>query len=185
MAIQVVSTERLRYLEPAAAVIAATRRLSSDRAVLALVSDAVQRGVVGFEALMRAHIQGPPRNSRRADRALEHVGAGVRSAPEGDFRRLAEASTILPPLLYNRMLRLPSGRCISPDALAAEAGLVHETNGRGPHRRDDLFEDMQERHDAMTEAGLTVLHNPPRRIWLAGRAAPTAERPGRVLVNRR
>jgi hypothetical protein len=46
---------------------------------------------------------------------------------------------------------------------------VHETNGRSAHRREDLFEDMQVRHDAMTEAGLTVLHNAPRRIALRGR----------------
>ncbi|MDQ1694727.1 MAG: hypothetical protein QOJ03_80 [Frankiaceae bacterium] len=165
----VVRTDRVRYLEPAAAVIAATRRLTSDRAVLALVSDAVQRRVVSFEQLMRAHVQGPPRHAKRADAALAQVGAGVRSVPEGDFRQLAQASTLLPPLLYNRVLRLPDKRLISPDALAVDAGLVHETNGRKAHRRDDLFEDMQERHDAMTEAGLIALHSSPRRIWLRGR----------------
>jgi hypothetical protein len=79
----------------------------------------------------------------------------------------------LPPLLYNRRLKLPGGRIISPDALALDAGLVHETNGRAAHRRDDLFDDMQERHDAMTVAGLTVLHNTPRRIALRGREVIT------------
>jgi hypothetical protein len=165
----VTRTDRLRYIHPADAVIAAARRRKSDRAVLALLSDAVQRNVTSYAELTRAHIQGSPRSARRTDDMLAHVGAGVRSAPEGDFRRLAEASTVLPPLLYNRRLRLPSGRIIRPDALAPNAGLAHETNGRSAHNRDDLFEDMQERHDAMTEAGLTVLHNTPRRIWLRGR----------------
>jgi hypothetical protein len=103
--------------------------------------------------------------------ALQSIGAGVRSAPEGDFRQLAEASTVLPSLAYNVLLRLPSGRLISPDAVALDAGLVHETNGRSSHRREDLFDDMQERHDAMTEADLIVMHNSPRRLWLDGRRA--------------
>jgi len=60
---------------------------------------------------------------------------------------------------------------VSPDALALDAGLVHETNGRRAHARQDLFEDMQERHDAMTAAGLTVLHNSPRRLATQPRIA--------------
>jgi hypothetical protein len=33
----------------------------------------------------------------------------------------------------------------------------------------DLFEDMQERGDALTTAGFVVLNNPPSRIRLCGR----------------
>lgn len=162
-------TRLLRYIHPADAVIAAARRRTTERAALALLSDAVQRRVTTYEELVRAHVQASPRNARLTDNALAHVGAGVRSAPEGGFRTLAESSTVLPPLLYNCRLRLPSGRIVSPDALALDAGLVHETNGRRAHDREDLFEDMQERHDGMTASGLIVLHNAPRRIWLRGR----------------
>ena len=167
--IRVVATDRLRYVEPASAVIAAARLRKSQRAVLALISDAVQRNLVESDDLVRAHVQGSPRNARMTDLAIAHVRAGVRSAPEGEFRRLAEASLILPPLLYNCLLRLPSGQLISPDALAVEAGLVNETNGRMAHERHDLFNDMQVRHDLMTEADLIVLHNSPGRIWQHGR----------------
>ena len=119
--------------------------------------------------LVRAHIQGSPRNARPTDNALEHTGDGVRTAWEGEFRNLAQASLVLPPLLYNCLLRLPAGELISPDALALDAGLIHETNGRQAHRREDLFEDMQVRHDIMTDADLIVFHNSPRRIGLRGR----------------
>ena len=71
---------------------------------------------------------------------------------------------MLPTPICNALLRLPDGQHISPDALFLDAGVVHETNGRVAHHRDDLFDDMQARHDAMTSAGLTVLHNPPRRL---------------------
>jgi very-short-patch-repair endonuclease len=50
------------------------------------------------------------------------------------------------------------------DALIPSSAVVHETNGRQAHAREDLFEDMQERHDALTASGFTVLHNSPRRI---------------------
>ncbi|HVT63581.1 MAG TPA: hypothetical protein VHD81_00310 [Mycobacteriales bacterium] len=46
---------------------------------------------------------------------------------------------------------------------------MHETNGRKYHAAQDLFEDMQRRHDAMVVAGLVVLHNSPRRIDQEGR----------------
>jgi hypothetical protein len=158
------STEFVRYLEPAAAVIAATRRMRRARSVLATLSDAVQRGVVTHADLVRANIQGPPRNARFADDALEQLAAGVRSAPEGDFRTLASASAILPPLEYNVWVRLPCGRVVCLDALIESSAVVHETNGRAHHAREDLFADMQERHDAVTAGGFIVLHNPPRRI---------------------
>jgi hypothetical protein len=166
--INVVHTARLRYVDAATAVIAASRRLRSDRAVLALISDAVQRRITTVQELTLAQIAGPPRNARRADEALAQVGAGIRSAPEGDFRALAEASAVLPPLLYNRKLLLPSKQIICPDALTPDAPMIHETNGRKAHARDDLFEDMQVRHEMMTGAGLIAFHSSPRRLWSHG-----------------
>jgi very-short-patch-repair endonuclease len=66
--------------------------------------------------------------------------------------------------LCNVLLRLPCGRLISPDALFLASAVIHETAGRRPHARADLFEDMQERHDVLTAAGFTVLHNSPSRL---------------------
>jgi hypothetical protein len=163
--IRTVSTALVRYVDPATAVIAATRRMRSDRAVVAAYSDAVQRRITTYDALLRAHIEGPPRNSRSGDAALAAIGAGVRSAPEAEFRKLAEASLILPPAEYNVWLKLPTGRVVCVDALWRSSAVIHETNGRSAHAREDLFEDMQERHDELTSNGFVVLHNAPRRIW--------------------
>jgi hypothetical protein len=167
--ISTVQTERLRYLVAPAAVIATARRLKQERPVLALLSDAIQRKLVSYEELVAAHIQGSPHNARFTDRALAALGTGAQSPPEVDFLRLAAASLVLPAPACNALLRLPNGRVISPDALFSEAGLIHETNGRIGHARADLFDDMQERHDALTAAGFTVLHNTPRRLALHGR----------------
>ena len=167
--IETVDTQRLRYLEPAAAAIAAARLRESDRRVLAILSDAVQRRVTTTDELVRAHVRATTRNARPTVLALEQLRAGVRSTPEGDFRLLVSASLVLPPLVYNRRLRLPGGEIIVPDALAVDAGLVHETNGRRAHARLDLFEDMQQRHELMTGAGLTALHSSPQRLRRNGR----------------
>jgi hypothetical protein len=169
MPISVVSTELLRYVDPATAVIAATRRMTNRRSVLAVLSDALQRRVTTYDELVRAHVQGPRRNSALADDALEDLGAGTRSAPEADFRRLVLASTVLPAVDYNVWLRLPDGRKLCVDALIESSAVIHETNGRTAHQREDLFQDMQERHDALTAFGFTVLHNAPSRIRRRGR----------------
>ena len=165
----VTTTEMLRYLAPAPAVVAATRRMTIERKVIALFSEAAQRGVASPDELLRAHLAGPPKNARLADAAVGHVRRGLRSAPEAEFHVLADAIPELPPLLYNAELEMPDGRIVCPDALAPDAPLIHETNGRVAHEREDLFEDMQARHDYLTSWGFTALHNPPRRIYGQGR----------------
>ena len=144
-------------------------RYDDERAVLAVLASAVQRRQVSLAWLDDELKIAPARGRRRLVRVLEELHAGARSAPESDIRRLAQSSKILPGPLCNPLLRLPCGRKISPDLLIEDAALVHETNGRGPHfEEEDAFESMQERHDVMTVAGLTVLHNSPRRITRDG-----------------
>jgi hypothetical protein len=164
-----VDTERIRYVDPATAVIIAARGMTRERSVLAALSDALQRRLTTYDDLVRAHVQGPPRGAGPAGRALVALSSGAESASEVDFLGLVRLSSVLPTPLCNVLLRLPCGRLISPDALFLTSGLVHETNGRSAHVRADLFEDMQERHDVMTAAGLTVLHNSPRRLLAAPR----------------
>jgi hypothetical protein len=159
-----VDTQRVRYVDPATAVVIAARSMTRDRAVLAALSDALQRRLATHEDLVRAHVQGPPRGAGPAGRALAALSNGAASVSEADFLGLVALSPVLPTPLCNILLRLPCGRLISPDALFLRSGVVHETNGRRAHARADLFEDMQERHDVMTAAGLTVLHNSPRRL---------------------
>jgi hypothetical protein len=181
----IVRTERLRYVDPASAAIAATRLIRSDRAVLAVLSEALQRRLTTYDELVRAHVQGPPRNARAADDALESLGAGVRSAPEADFRHLALSSTTLPIPEFNVWVRLVCARIVCLDALIESSALVHETNGRKAHAREDLFEDMQERHDAITASGFVVLHNSPRRIRTRGREViAQAERTHEIYAGR-
>jgi hypothetical protein len=119
---------------------AATRQMRARRPVLAALSDTLQRRIVSYEDLVCAHVHGPRRNSRFADDVLEDLGAGTRSAPEADFRRLVLASTVLPSVDYNIWPRLTDGRTLCVDALITSSAVIHETNGRIAHEREDLFE---------------------------------------------
>lgn len=155
---------------PARALTDFALRHPDDRDVRAVLASAVQRRRVTVEQLQRERETCAARGKRRLTRALEELEAGVRSAPEAEVRDLVLTSRTLPTPLYNCLLELPDGRRVSPDLLIEEAALVHETNGRKPHfEHEDDFDDMQARHDAMTVAGLTVLHNSPRLIAREGR----------------
>jgi hypothetical protein len=138
-------------------------RFDDDRVVLAVLADAVQRRKVSVGSREKALENAGPRGRRQVAQAVDALRAGIRSAPENDFRLIAR-KVRTPPVLYNPLLQLPSGRRLSPDALIVECGLVHESNGRIAHAEEDTFESMQERHDVMTTAGLTLLHNGPRRL---------------------
>jgi hypothetical protein len=154
----------LPYCPPERALVEASARLGDLRTARAMMSDAAQRRIADLARLERElpHLSG--RGSGIARTAVIDVLAGGRSAPELDFLDLCKTYSELPRPLVNPLVRLPDGRLISPDALFVDAGLVHETNGRGPHADEDPFEDMQARHDTMTTAGLVVLHNSPRQI---------------------
>lgn len=144
-------------------------RHENERQVRAVLMSSVQKRKVSVSELDAEVATAPSRGLKRYLRVLDELHAGVRSVGEGDVRRLCARSKILPTPLFNPLLQLPDGRKISPDLLLEEAALVHETNGREPHyEEEDAFDSMQERHDAMTTAGLPALHNSPRLIATTG-----------------
>jgi hypothetical protein len=143
-----------------------------ERDGLAVAAAAVQRGITTVDQLLSEAYGGPARGRPRLLRVIRQLHAGVRSAPEADFRDLVLRTSGLPEPLWNPLIELPDGRLISPDALWVTAGLVHEVNGRDSHSfelaGEDKFEDMQRRADALVVAGVTALSNTPRRIRREG-----------------
>lgn len=155
----------IEYVHPANAAVlggASLPKLSDARALIAKV---VQRRMATAATLAQALREDPPYRPRHLVDALDSVLGGARSEGEAAFRALARRSPVLPPLLYNCLLRLPDGRKISPDALAEDAGVVHETEGWRFHGADeDDFDGTQERRDALVDADFRVLANSPRQI---------------------
>jgi hypothetical protein len=153
----------LPHCPPERALVEFAARIGDRRTATAVIADAIQRDIASPDRLAHEtpHISGRGAGVARA--AIHDVLGGVRSAPEGDLAEICSRSRVLPTPLFNPTLLLPDDRRISPDALWADAGLVHETNSREHHAGEDSFEDTQSRHDALTSAGLTVLHNSPRQ----------------------
>ncbi len=145
-------------------------RHDDERDALAVVVAAVQLGRVSLEHLVDEVRLGPARGRPRLCRIINGLQVGIRSAPEDDFRQLVRRSRILPEPLWNPLLRLPDGQLVSPDALFADSGLIHETNGLIAHGESAAFEEMQRRHDRLVTIGFTVLHNAPHRLRARGRA---------------
>jgi hypothetical protein len=161
-----VGSDLVTYADLAAALAVTAQRLP-ERQAAALLAEAVQRRRVGVDDLAEAMAGAPRRGRDQIRRSLDDLHAGIRSVAESDVRRIVAGSATLPEPMRNALLRLPCGRLVSPDALWRSARLVHETNGVRFHAWGADFESMQERHDAMTAAGLVVLHNAPRRLRLA------------------
>lgn len=143
-------------------------RHDDQRDGLAVAAAAVQLGRVSMSDLKAEMCAAPARGKPRLLRVAEMLQAGVRSAPESDFRSLVLRSRGLGEPLWNCLLLLPNGAKISPDALWTGSRLIHEVNGRRYHAAEDAgheaFEDMQRRSDLLVAAGFTVLHNTPNRI---------------------
>jgi hypothetical protein len=154
----------LPYSPPARALSDFAARAGEDRLAVAVLADAIQRRIATVDDVLveLSHVTGRGRGV--AGRVAQRLSAGARSAPEADFLALIARSRRLPPPLVNPLVELPDGRRVSPDTLFVDAALVHETNGRAAHAATDLFDDMQERHSAMTSAGLTVLHSSPYQL---------------------
>jgi hypothetical protein len=163
------TTDRLRYVDAATAVIVAARGLTSERAAIHLFSRALQTGRMTTEELRTAREAIGDKWCRNLDGALLSVGVGVRSPAESDFRRLVLSSRVLPEPLWNQWVDLgDGGPLVCLDALWKGAGLVHEVNGRKYHAWGEAFDAMQARHDRLVIAGLAAMHNGATRIRRSG-----------------
>ncbi len=161
-----------------------------------LLAQALQRSMTTVSLLQAELKQGPSHGSATPRRVLEEVTAGVRSAPEAEFRDLVKTSRVLPKPLWNpRLVDLEGRHLADPDAWWEDAGLIHETDSREWHLSPEHWQATMARHARLTAFGLLVVHNPPSRVrtrprqllaeleasYLAGRAL--GPRPGvRTLV---
>lgn len=150
------------------------RRHPDERESLAVVAAAVQGlGVRVVDLIAEAQL-GPARGRPRLLRVLEPLAAGVRSAPEQDFRTLVRRSRVLPEPLWNAEILLPDGRTFIPDALWLEAALIHEINGKRYHSAElagvNRFEEMHRRSAGLISGGFTVLGSAPTSLGKDGAA---------------
>jgi hypothetical protein len=158
----------LRYAQPARAVADTVRAMNNRGDVEALVCQALQRGRCTLDELCRELADGPVRGSGLFRQALSDVGAGIRSAPEGDLKRLIDRSQLQKPV-YNPMLYTLDDEFLGcPDAWWERAGVAGEVDSRQYHLNAKGYEKTVVKHTRMTVAGITVLHWLPKTIRESG-----------------
>ena len=139
------------------------RRLPEERAVRALVADAVQRGLCTLPQLRSELAAGPIRGSALLRRVLGEVAEGVRSVAEADFRLLIKQAR-LPEPMFNPWLYAGTAFIAVPDAWWPEAGVAAEVESRAWHLSPASWERTLARHARMTGHGIIVLHFTPGQI---------------------
>jgi hypothetical protein len=113
----------IRMVEVPRAVADSARLLTDIRDVRAVVADAVQRGRCTIVELGTELTDGPVKGSAMLRSALAEVTEGVRSAAEGDLRKLIRTAR-LPAPLYNASLFIDGRFLARPDAWWPRAGVA-------------------------------------------------------------
>ena len=157
----------VRYVRPERAVADAARGLTVERDVRALVAQALQEHRCSIDQLVMELARGPRRGSALFRAALEDVRAGVRSAPEGDLRRLIQRGKIPMPV-FNARLYAGGTLIAIVDAWWEEAGVGAEVDSKAYHYSAGDWQRTMARHDRLVARGVLLLHFTPRQI----RSAP-------------
>ena len=155
-----------RYALPARAVADAARSLTSSRDVRAVVAQAIQRQRCSIAQLEAESEEGPVKGSAMLRAALEEVRAGVRSAPEGDLRRLLKRGRIPAPV-FNARLYVGKELIAVADAWWEEAGVGAEVDSREYHYSAEDWQGTIRRHDRLVAHGVLLLHFTPQQIRTA------------------
>lgn len=165
----------VRWAPVARAVADATRAEMDLREARALVAGAVQQRACTIGALGTELADGPKRGSGVLRAVLGEVADGVRSAAEGDLRKLIKVGK-LPEPMYNAQLYIGQDFLAQPDAWWPEAGVAGEVDSREWHLLPADWARTMERHAAMTAKGILVVHVTPQQL---------RAQPGRVAADLR
>jgi len=153
----------LRYVPIARAVADAARQENDIGDVRSIVASAVQWRRVSVADIAAELPNGPSAGSARLRAVLAEVADGIRSAAEGDLRKLIKRSG-LPDPLYNPRLYAGEEFVATPDAWWQDAGVAVEVDSRQWHLLPGDWEQTMARHSRMSAFGINVLHYPPRRL---------------------
>ncbi|HEY2242541.1 MAG TPA: hypothetical protein VGI21_27305 [Streptosporangiaceae bacterium] len=156
----------VRYARPERAVADAARSLTVERDVRALAAQAVQQQRCSIDLLVRELEQGPRHGSALLRAALGEVRAGVRSAPEGDLRKLIQRGKIPVPV-FNARLYVGKTLIAVVDAWWEEAGVGAEVDSKAHHYSAGDWQRTMARHDRLVARGVLLLHFTPRQIRTA------------------
>lgn len=160
---QVGVTGKIQFALAPRAVGDTARALSDLGKVRAIVASAVQQRHCTIGSLIRELEEGPARGSGLLRTALGEVADGVRSAAEGDFRRLLKQARLPMPMFNARLFAGPVFLAMV-DAWWPEAGVAAEIDSREWHFTAGDWERTIERHTRLSAHGVIVLHFTPGQV---------------------
>jgi hypothetical protein len=135
------------------------------RTVRAFVSEAVQRRLTTPQCLALELRERRRNGSGVFRQVVSEVMAGVRSAPEAEFKDIIDATNLGGPVLWNPVLWSPTGeRLPTPDAWIDDVGIAIEIDSREYHATPDGWSRTLQRHNVLAGHGVLVLHFTPAEI---------------------
>jgi hypothetical protein len=157
----------------ARSVLDACRRLICHNPVRALITEAVQRGLVLPHQLIHELETGSQRGTAIPRAALRDVTRGARSVAEIDAMRVWERSG-LPSPLWNVPVHDASGTYVgTPDAWFADVRLAWEIDSYEFHFARADYADTINRNTRYAAAGIAVVQTLPTRLRTNPRAVAT------------
>jgi very-short-patch-repair endonuclease len=129
--------------------------------VTAVLAEAVQRDHATVRQLAYELEKAQRNGTAFLREVLTQIADGARSAPEGQLRRIALGSRILPTVRWNP--KMPDG-LPTPDGYIEEARLALEVDSREFHLTPDDWERTLDHHNKLAAAGILVLHFTPKQI---------------------
>lgn len=147
----------------ARAAVDACRAMTVQRDAVALLAEAVQRGLCTVQSLAEEVDRAPRAGSAIVRAALHDLSSGVWSAPEKDLLDVLARSSLLPPPRVNHAITVAGQRYV-PDACWPDARLIVEVDSIEHHGVGTSAERTARRRTALTSAGWTVLSVSPSRL---------------------
>jgi hypothetical protein len=170
----------------ARAVADACRGLDDLQAVRAIVAEAVQRSLTSVAAIERELDRAGRHRTRLLRLALREVERGAASAPEAELQGILGSSKIINHVMYNPALVTLTGEPLpSPDAWIDDAALAIEVDSREYHLSPEGWRRTMDRHNALAELGVLVVHVTPADLRRPRRVLRIVERAYRQRITAR
>jgi hypothetical protein len=143
------------------------RRLKDEKEIAALVTEAVQRGMVLLDELWFELEMGSRKGTAAPRRVLDAAISGVRSPVEFTAREFWESFDDFPPMEWNVSVYDEAGRFVATvDGLVRELGFVWEIDSVDHHfATPDQVRATLARQRRLRAVGLHVHGSRPRQQW--------------------
>ena len=155
----------IRVSSPARACVDAAMATRSPSSRVAILVEAVQRGIATVEELTAVICLLRPRDAHGLKDALAAAGSGAWSVPEVELRDLVCTSAVVPePWLNPTLVDADGSGLLTPDLWFDEVAMAVMVHSHAYHSQGEDWADTVERDGELVAAGVVVVGVTPHRI---------------------